>query len=180
MWHTMTKEEIRRKLRTDLQNGLTDDEAIERIKRYGTNRFQEKKKTNLFMKFIMQFNDFMIIILILAALISAIMSYVDGKGDYIDSIIIITIVVFNAIMGLIQESRAEKALDDLKKLSAPNAIVKRNGIIKEISSSEVVPGDIVILETGNFVPADCRILSCVNLQIEESALTRGKHSCYKK
>ncbi len=74
-------------------------------------------------------------------------------------------------MGLVQESRAEKALDELKKLSAPNALVKRNGIIKEMQSSQIVPGDIIILETGNFVPADCRILSCVNLKIEESALT---------
>lgn len=171
MWHTMTKEEIRRKLRTDFQEGLTEEEVKRRQKEYGENKLEEKKKTNIFIKFLLQFNDFMIIILLLAAGISAAMSYLEGSGDYIDSIIIIAIVVFNACMGLIQESKAEKALEALTKLAAPVAKVKREGRIKEIPVAEVVPGDIVILEAGNFVPADSRIIEASRLGIEESALT---------
>ena len=172
MWHIMTKEEIRRKLRTDFENGLTEDEAKKRHEQYGANELKDKKKKNILVKFLMQFNDFMIIVLIIAAIVSGLIAFIEKNGEYYDSIIIIAIVFFNAIMGLVQESKAEKALEDLKKLSAPNAIVKRDGIIKEISSSEVVPGDIIMLETGNYVPADCRILKCSNMKIEESALTR--------
>lgn len=171
MWHTMTKEEIRRKLRTDFDYGLTDDEAKKRQKEYGENRLEEKKKTNIFIKFLLQFNDFMIIILLLAAGISVVMSYLEGSGEYIDSIIIIAIVVFNACMGLIQESKAEKALESLTKMAAPTAKIKRDGKIKEIPSIDVVPGDIILLEAGNFVPADSRILKSSRLGIEESALT---------
>ena len=113
----------------------------------------------------------MIIVLIIAAIISAIVAKTNGSGDYIDSIIIIAIVIFNAIMGLIQEEKAEKSLEALKKMSAPNAKVRRNGKIQEIEASQVVPGDVVILEAGNYVPADCRLIGSYNLQIEESSLT---------
>ena len=113
----------------------------------------------------------MIIVLIIAAIISAIVAKTNGSGDYIDSIIIIAIVIFNAIMGLIQEEKAEKSLEALKKMSAPNAKVRRNGKIQEIEASQVVPGDVVILEAGNYVPADCRLIDSYNLQIEESSLT---------
>ena len=171
MWHTMTKEEIRKKLSTDFNYGLTEEEVKKRQKEYGENKFQEKKRTNIFVKFLLQFNDFMIIILLLAAGISAVMSYIEGKGEYIDSIIIIAIVMFNACMGLIQESKAEKALDALTQMAAPVAKVRRDGKMKEIPATEVVPGDIVSLEAGNFVPADSRILDCSRLLIEESALT---------
>lgn len=171
MWHTMTKEEIRRKLKTDFQYGLTEEEAKKRQKEYGENRLEDKKKTNIFVKFLLQFNDFMIIILLLAAGISAAMSYLEGTGEYIDSIIIIAIVVFNACMGLIQESKAEKALEALTKMAAPVAKVKREGKMKEIPAVEVVPGDIVLLEAGNFVPADSRIITASRLGMEESALT---------
>ncbi len=171
MWHTMTKEEIKRKLRTDFDHGLSSVEADIRHKQYGENKFENKKKTNLFIKFLLQFNDFMIIILLLAAIISAIMAYTTGSSDYLDSVIIIGIVVFNAILGLIQENRAEKAIDALAKLSSPYAKVKRDGKITDIPCVQVVPGDIVLLETGNFVPADCRIISSNKLEIEESALT---------
>lgn len=171
MWHTMTKEEIRKKLRTDFVYGLTEEEVIKRQKEYGVNKLQEKKRTNIFVKFLLQFNDFMIIILLIAAGVSAILSYIEGTGEYFDSIIIITIVVFNACMGLIQESKAEKALDALSKMAAPVAKVKRDGKVKVIPATEVVPGDIVLLESGNFVPADSRILEASRLSIEESALT---------
>ena len=113
----------------------------------------------------------MIITLIIAAIISAIVSKMNGESDYIDSIIIIVIVIFNAIMGLVQEQKAEKSLEALKKMSAPTAKVKRSGKVVEIDSENVVPGDIVILETGSFVPADCRLINSYNLKIEESSLT---------
>ncbi len=113
----------------------------------------------------------MIITLIIAAIISAVISKMNGESDYIDSIIIIAIVIFNAVMGLVQEQKAEKSLEALKKMSAPIAKVKRSGKVLEIESENVVPGDIVILETGSFVPADCRLINSYNLKIEESSLT---------
>ena len=113
----------------------------------------------------------MIITLIIAAIISAVVSKMNGESDYIDSIIIIAIVIFNAVMGLVQEQKAEKSLEALKKMSAPTAKVKRSGKVVEIASENVVPGDIVILETGSFVPADCRLINSYNLKIEESSLT---------
>ena len=113
----------------------------------------------------------MIITLIIAAIISAVVSKLNGEADYIDSIIIVAIVIFNAIMGLVQEQKAEKSLEALKKMSAPNAKVRRNGRVQEIDATMVVPGDIVILEAGNYVPADCRLINSYNLKIEESALT---------
>ena len=113
----------------------------------------------------------MIITLIIAAIISAVVSKLNGEADYIDSIIIVAIVIFNAIMGLVQEQKAEKSLEALKKMTAPNAKVRRNGRVQEIDATLVVPGDIVILEAGNYVPADCRLINSYNLKIEESALT---------
>ena len=132
---------------------------------------KEKKKESIFVKFLKQFNDFMIITLIIAAIISAVVSKLNGEADYIDSIIIVAIVIFNAIMGLVQEQKAEKSLEALKKMTAPNAKVRRNGRVQEIDATLVVPGDIVILEAGNYVPADCRLINSYNLKIEESALT---------
>jgi len=170
MWYTKELNQIFNELNAR-QGGLTEDEASKRLEKYGTNNLKEKKKESLFIKFIKQFNDFMIIVLIIAAIISAIVAKTNGSGDYIDSIIIIAIVIFNAIMGLIQEEKAEKSLEALKKMSAPNAKVRRNGKIQEIEAAQVVPGDVVILEAGNYVPADCRLIDSYNLQIEESSLT---------
>ena len=170
MWYTKELNQIFNELNAR-QGGLTEDEASKRLEKYGANNLKEKKKENLFIKFIKQFNDFMIIVLIIAAIISAIVAKTNGSGDYIDSIIIIAIVIFNAIMGLIQEEKAEKSLEALKKMSAPNAKVRRNGKIQEIEAAQVVPGDVVILEAGNYVPADCRLIDSYNLQIEESSLT---------
>ena len=171
MWHTKAINQVLFELGTNVKTGLTKEEAEKRLKQYGPNNLKEKKKESLFIKFIKEFNDFMIITLIIAAIISAIVSKINGEGDYIDSIIIIVIVIFNAIMGLIQEEKAEKSLEALKKMSAPNAKVIRDGKIEEIESSKVVPGDIIILETGNYVPADCRLVNSFNLKAEESALT---------
>ena len=171
MWQTISVRETCERLKTNSVNGLTKDEAEERIKKYGENKLTEKKKESILVKFLKQFNDFMIIILIIAAAISAVMSYVEGSNDYLDSVIIIFIVVLNAIMGVIQEEKAEKSLDALKKMSAPTAKVKRDGIIQTIPSEEVVPGDLIIIETGSYIPADARIVKSYNLKVEESALT---------
>ena len=171
MWHSCSVEEIAKNLKTNINIGLSDDEAQKRFERYGPNNLKEKKKESIFVKFIKQFNDFMIITLIIAAIISAVVSKLNGEADYIDSIIIVAIVIFNAIMGLVQEQKAEKSLEALKKMSAPNAKVRRNGRVQEIDATLVVSGDIVILEAGNYVPADCRLINSYDLKIEESALT---------
>lgn len=171
MWYTKELNQIFNELGVDLNYGLQQQEVVRRIEKYGDNNLKEKKKESLFIRFVKQFNDFMIITLIIAAIISATIAKITGNGDYIDSIIIIVIVIFNALMGLIQEAKAEKSLEALKKMSAPSAKVKRDGKIQEIEASKVVPGDIVILEAGNYVPADCRLINSYNLKIEESALT---------
>ena len=171
MWHSSSVEEVSKKLKTNINIGLSEEEAQKRFERYGPNNLKEKKKESIFVKFIKQFNDFMIITLIIAAIISAVVSKLNGEADYIDSIIIVAIVIFNAIMGLVQEQKAEKSLEALKKMSAPNAKVRRNGRVQEIDATMVVSGDIVILEAGNYVPADCRLINSYNLKIEESALT---------
>lgn len=171
MWQTISIKETCERLKTNLINGLTKEEIDERIKKYGENKLTEKKKESMLVKFVKQFNDFMIIILIIAAVISAIMSYVEGSNDYLDSIIIIFIVVLNAIMGVVQEAKAEKSLEALKKMSAPTAKVKRDGIVSIIPSTDIVPGDLIIIETGSYIPADARLIKSYNLKVEESALT---------
>ena len=171
MWQTKDIGEVRRRLKTDIGRGLSYAEVEQRRKEYGENKLQEKKKESLFIRFLKQFHDFMILILIGASIISAIIEKMSGNGDYVDSIIIIGIVVFNAIMGLVQEAKAEKSIEALKNMAAPVAKVRRNGRIETIKGTEVVPGDIVILEAGNFVPADCRLIETSNLKIEESSLT---------
>ena len=171
MWQTLRKEEVLRKLSTDEKQGLTEKEVQERQAKYGKNKLQEKKKESFIVKFIKQFNDFMIIILIIASIISAVVSKMQGENDYVDSIIIIGIVVFNALMGVIQEAKAEKSIEALKQMTPQLAKTIRNGKTVEINAEELVKGDIIILDAGNFVPADCRILESHNLKIEESSLT---------
>ena len=143
----------------------------ERQEKYGKNKLEEKKKESFIVKFIKQFNDFMIIILIIASIISAVVSKMQGENDYVDSIIIIGIVVFNALMGVIQEAKAEKSIEALKQMTPQLAKTIRSGKTVEINAEELVKGDIIILDAGNFVPADCRILESHNLKIEESSLT---------
>ena len=171
MWHTKNIKEIERELRTNIKTGLGDKDVLIRQDEFGKNKIEEGKKESLLVKFINQFKDFMIIILIIAAIISAVVSYLEGTGDYFDSIIIIAIVIFNGIMGLIQEAKAEKSIEALKKMSAPVAKVRRNGKIFTVNGEDIVPGDIVILETGNYIPADIRLINTYNLKVEESSLT---------
>lgn len=171
MWQTLRKDEVLRSLGTDEKIGLSNDEVMQRQEKYGKNKLEEKKKDSFFVKFLKQFNDFMIIILIVASIVSAVVSKMQGENDYVDSIIIIGIVIFNALMGVIQEAKAEKSIEALKQMTPQIAKVIRNGRKIEINAEELVKGDIIELEAGNFVPADCRILESYNLKIEESSLT---------
>ena len=171
MWEAKEVKRVEEEFGTNQEYGSTQEEAKKRIEHYGKNKLADKKKENIFIRFIKQFNDFMIIILIVASIISTVVSKFDGSGDYIDSIIIIAIVVFNAIMGLLQEAKAEKSLEALKTMTAPVAKVKREGKIVTIPGEEVVPGDILFLEAGNYVPADARLIMASNLKVEESSLT---------
>ena len=172
MWETFRKEEVLKKLKTNLRTGLSEEEVVFRRSKYGKNKLEEKKKETLMIKFFKQFNDFMIIILILASVVSAGVSYLQGENDYIDSVIIIAIVILNAIMGVVQEAKAEKSIEALKQMTPPKAkVIRNNGESKEINAEELVPGDIIVLEAGNYVPADCRLLESHNLKIEESSLT---------
>ena len=179
MWETLRKEEVVRELRTNIRNGLNEEEVVFRQNKYGKNKLADKPKECLIIKFLKQFNDFMIIILIIASILSAIISYFQRKNDYIDSGIIIAIVILNAIMGVIQESKAEKSIEALKEMTPPRAKVVRSGITKEINAEELVPGDFIILESGNYVPADCRLIESHNLKIEESGLTGETESVLK-
>ena len=171
MWYDKSTEEILRRLKTNAKIGLAELEVEKRKLEFGKNKLEEKKKESLFIKFIKQFNDFMIIILIIASIVSAVVSKMQGENDYFDSIIIIAIVILNAIMGLVQEQRAEKSIESLKKMTPEMAKVIRDGKIEEINAEELVPGDIIELEDGKYVPADCRIIESYNLKIEESSLT---------
>ncbi len=159
-------------LETDPSQGLTGSEAKSRLGKYGPNRLQgTKKKTNL-QRFLDQFKDAMILILLAAAAVSFAIACVEGEPkEFFEPLLILVIVVLNAVMGVLQESKAEKALDALKSLSAPHARVIRDGSEMVIDAAELVPGDIIRLEAGDFVPADSRLLQSVSLKCEESSLT---------
>lgn len=164
-WYAMTGASVISRLEVDRESGLTDSEAMDRINSFGKNELQEAPPTSIWVKIYEQFANFLVILLIVAALISAVL------GDWVESAAIMMIVLLNATLGVVQESRAEEALAALKKMASPDANVLRNGHRQAIPAREVVPGDIVFLEAGNFVPADVRLLETVNLRIEEAALT---------
>ncbi|KPG71401.1 cation-translocating P-type ATPase [Enterococcus sp. RIT-PI-f] len=147
-------------------NGLTNDEAKKRLAEYGPNELEEGKKKSMLQKFFEQFKDLMIIVLLAAAIISAAVSH-----EFVDSIIILAVVIINAIMGVVQEAKAEQAIEALREMSTPNANILRNGHTVTVKSDELVPGDIVLLEAGDVVPADLRLLEASSLKIEEAALT---------
>ena len=171
-------EEVVTSLGTDAEKGLSEAEAQERRARFGENKLQEQKKKSMVVRFLEQFKDVMIIILLIAACVSfgviCYQVFVTGEEDpieFVEPALIVFIVVLNAVMGLVQESKAEKALEALKNMSAPHARVLRDGKEKFIQASDLVPGDIIHLEAGDFVPADARLLTSSNLKSEESALT---------
>lgn len=164
-WHTYSIEETAEKLHTDLKSGIQESVVQQRLEEYGKNELEEKKGRNPIKIFLMQFTSTIVIVLLVAAVITGII------GELRDTIVISIILIINALIGFSQEYRAEKAMSTLKKLSIPKVRVKRSGTEKVISSTEIVPGDIVFLEAGNYVPADMRLIDTHNLKIQESALT---------
>jgi len=169
-WFQKSVEETKEELKTDLKKGLSEQEAEERQEKYGFNELEEGKKKNFIQKFLEQFKDFMVIVLLIAAIVSGIVGVMEGSG-ITDTIIIMIVLILNAIIGVVQESKAEKSLDALQKLSAHTAKVIREGNLIILPARELVPGDVVILETGDFVSADLRIIEAVNLKAQEASLT---------
>ena len=169
-WYDISVEDTVKLLNTDLQNGLTSEEVTKRIEENGYNELIQKKKKTFLEKFLAQFKDFMIIVLIFAALVSGIVGVLEHEGIN-DSIIILLIVIVNAIIGVMQENKAEKSLEALKKLSSHTAKVLRNGHLLVLPARELVPGDVIILETGDYITADLRLTEAINLRIEEASLT---------
>lgn len=169
-WFNLTTEETAKELEVDIEKGLSSEEGVKRREKYGSNELQAKKKKSLIVKFLEQFKDFMIIVLIIAAIVSGIIGVKEGEG-FTDSIIIMIVIIVNAIIGVAQENKAEKSLEALQKMSSHVAKVIRNGNLEVVQSAELVPGDIVVLDTGDFIPADLRIIEAVNLKSQEAAMT---------
>lgn len=165
MWFSKSQEEVQKELQVDPTSGLSTREAKERLEKYGENKLKGKPKKSLVSLFFAQLKDMLIYVLLGAAVITVVI------GEYVDALIILLVVVLNAVIGVIQEYKAEKAIEALQQMTTPKSLVRRDGEVKEINSEEIVPGDIVILDAGRYVPADIRLLESANLQIEESALT---------
>ena len=164
-WHSLNTKEVVDSLKVIREAGLSDQEAEKRLETYGKNELQEAPPTSIWTMIYEQFANFVVILLLVAAVISAVL------GEWVEAAAIMTIVVLNAVLGVVQERRAEEALSALKKMASPDANVLREGHRLSIPAREVVPGDIVFLEAGNFIPADVRLLETVNLRIDEAALT---------
>lgn len=178
-YHAMKKQEVLQEFEVNPDKGLSLKEAEKRLAQNGANELTERKKKSMLRRFLEQFKDFMILILLAAAAVSYGVSAWEGEADLADSAIILLIVVLNAILGVVQESKAERSIEALKQLSAPAARVLRDGKQIQIASRELVPGDVVYLQAGNQVPADIRLLESVNLEIDESSLT-GESKAAKK
>ena len=163
-WHTVSIPEVLKLLDTNEQ-GLSADEAGDKLKRTGPNELEEGKRKSIVKMFLLQFKDVMILILLIAAIISGFI------GDITDTIVIVVIVLLNAILGFYKEYRADKAMQALKKMSVTQARVLRNNQMVILPATQLVPGDVVLLETGNAVPADIRLMESIHLKTEEAALT---------
>ncbi|RMC24875.1 MULTISPECIES: calcium-translocating P-type ATPase, PMCA-type [unclassified Lactobacillus] len=165
-FYNETTEEVAKQLATSCNQGLTDIQVKQMREKYGPNSLASKRKISIWQRFIAQFKDFMIIVLIIAALLSGFVA-----REWTDAAIIMVVVILNAVLGVFQEARSEEAINALKKMATPNAHVRRNGQIVEIPSTDLVPGDIVLFEAGDVVPADLRLSVTKSLKVEESALT---------
>lgn len=164
-WYQLSSKELADRLKTNLDQGLSSKQAVKREKKLGENKLREQERQSIIGLFLDQFKDFMVIVLLVTTLVSALL------GEYVDAVAIFSIVILNAILGFIQEFRAEKSLDALKQLTAPVCNVLRDGKHKVVEAKELVPGDVVLLEAGDRVPADARLLTASSLQVNESALT---------
>jgi Ca2+-transporting ATPase len=169
IWNNLEIKEVLSSLQS-APNGLSQEEAGRRLVEYGSNELQEKKKVSYWILFLEQFKNFLVIILLIAAIVSGALA-AWGEGDVWDPILIVIIILFATVLGFVQEYRSEKSLEALKKMTAHTATVIRNGEEKEISGRKIVPGDIILLRTGDRVPADGRLLEAVNLKANEAALT---------
>jgi Ca2+-transporting ATPase len=164
-WYSRTIEAVARALETQLDHGLSADEAQARLQKFGHNELRERPPVPFWKKVLDQLKSFVVILLIVASVISALL------GESVEAVAIMAIVVLNAVLGVVQESRAERALAALKKMAAPDATVIRDGHRERIPARDLAPGDVVLLEAGNFVPADLRLVESINLKIEEASLT---------
>ncbi|MCR4563003.1 MAG: calcium-translocating P-type ATPase, PMCA-type [Bacilli bacterium] len=179
MYENKSSNQVAEDLGVSFDAGLSDQEVLDRRAKHGENKLQEKKKTPLILMFLENFKDPMTIVLFAAAIISIVVAILDannnhralGFEDFADVVIIFAVIVLNATISTVQESRAEKALEALKKLSSPTATVRRNGTLVEIKADELVPGDIVILEEGRTVPADLRLIKSISMKADEASLT---------
>ena len=165
VWHALEASEVVHALQTSPTRGLTTEEVARRVIEYGPNELVEPPRPTLWRMVLEQFNNFIVIVLIVASIVSALL------GDYIEAGAIMAIVLLNALLGVIQEHRAEQALAALQRLAAPEAHVIRDAHRKAVSARDLVPGDVVLLGVGNYVPADLRLVETINLKIEEAALT---------
>ncbi len=175
---SLSSDTVLKKLETT-KDGLSTKSAKERLQKFGPNELVSQTKESLLHKFFAQFEDFMILVLLCAAAVSFLLSLLEGQADYADPIIILLVVTLNAVLGVIQEAKAEHSLEALKKLSAPHANVLRDGKRQNLPSSTLVPGDIIFLAAGNMVPADARLLHCTGLKADESSLT-GESAAVEK
>lgn len=168
MWFTKSQEQVLNELNVDPKVGLSTEEVQKRLEKYGYNKLKGKPKKSLLELFIAQLKDVLIYVLIGAAVVNVIAHGFEGITD---ALIILSVVFINAVVGVVQESKAEKALEALQQMTTPKSLVRRNGEVVEVSSEELVPGDILIIDAGRYIPADARLIETANLQIEESALT---------
>ena len=166
-----SKDEVLGELSSNEESGLTAAEASSRLSQYGPNELEKEEKTPLWKRFFEQMADPMVIMLIVAAVISAVTGMVQGEPEWADVIIIMAVVIINSVLGVVQEAKSEQALEALQQMSAAQSKVIRDGKMEHLPSAELVPGDIVLLEAGDSVPADCRILESASMKIEEAALT---------
>ena len=162
--------EIETEMDVSIDKGLSTNEVEKRLAEYGKNRLTSKKKKSLLAMFFEQFKSFMVVILLVAAAVSGVIGVLHGEG-LLDTYIILGILLVNAIIGVVQERNAESSLEALNKMSSPHSKVLRNGEVSEISAVDIVPGDIVVLDTGDIIPADLRLIETINLKIQESSLT---------
>jgi len=174
VWYQLEGQAVAAELKSDVQNGLTDSEAKRRLEEVGPNELIDRGAVSPWVILLNQFREVMVIILIIAAIVSAVL------GEFLDAAVVMAIVILNAILGFTQEYQAEKAMASLKKMSVPTVRVRRDGQVQEIPSTQLVPGDVVLLEAGNIVPADGRLVEGANLKVQESALTGESEAVAKR